>query len=264
MAAKHYAGHGINAQIEAYDHVHPVISNVVVSDVSAAGYTVSCTVTDDWGISKVAFPTWTLLNDQDDLAANFMNTQLGTKNGNTYTFQVKASDHNNEGGRYVTHIYAFDKGGNRVQYRLETVEVKDQKITLKSSAAYVRDENLLKSVTPGTTVQSLLSQFENEGLKVLDKNGNVLSGTAVVGTGMTVNLYSGESLTDSVVIIILGDLDGNGIVNTTDYARIGAVCYGRMVLSDMEEIAADIDRNGIIDMTDYTGLKAYFLRRGEI
>ena len=41
MAAKHYAGHGINAQIEAYDHQHPVISEVNVSDVSDTGYTVS-------------------------------------------------------------------------------------------------------------------------------------------------------------------------------------------------------------------------------
>ena len=44
MCARHYAGHGINAQVEAYDHEHPVISNVAISNVSADGYTVSCTV----------------------------------------------------------------------------------------------------------------------------------------------------------------------------------------------------------------------------
>lgn len=64
MCARHYAGHGINAEIEAYDHVHPVISDVQISDLSAAGYTVSCKVTDDWGISKVVFPTWTVLNNR--------------------------------------------------------------------------------------------------------------------------------------------------------------------------------------------------------
>lgn len=56
MCARHYAGHGINAQIEAYDHVHPTISNVVVSDISAEGYTVSCKVTDDWASARWRSP----------------------------------------------------------------------------------------------------------------------------------------------------------------------------------------------------------------
>lgn len=264
MCARHYAGHGINAQIEAYDNKYPVISNVTVSNISAEGYTVSCTVTDDWGISKVAFPTWTLLNNQDDLPENFLNTQLGTKNGSTYTFQVKASDHNNEGGQYVTHIYAYDKGGNRTQYRLETVEVKDQKITVKSSAAYVRDENLIRNVTPETTVQTLLSQFENKDLKVLDKDGNALGAAALAGTGMTVNLYSGESLIDSVTIVVMGDLDGNGVVDTTDYMRLRLTCLAKYVLDDAAKNAADMDGNGAVNATDYTKIKDYFLRNGDI
>ena len=259
MCARHYAGHGINAQIEAYDHVHPVISDVTVSDVTAAGYTVTCTVTDDWGISKVSFPTWTLLNDQDDLAANFLNTQLGTKNGNTYTFRVNASDHNNEGGLYVTHIYAFDKGGNRTQYRLDTVDVKDQKITLNADAVYAREENLLQSVKPVTTVQTLLSQFVNQDLKVLDSDGNTLSETDVVGTGMTVNLYSGESLADSVTIVILGDLDGNGEVDTNDYMRLRMASLGKIQLNDIQQAAANLDKNDSIDTTDNLRLKAHFL-----
>ena len=90
------------------------------SNVSAAGYTVTCKVTDDWGVSKVAFPTWTVANDQDDLAADFLNTQKGTKNGNTYTFRVNASAHNNETGAYVTHIYATDCAGNRVSLPLRS------------------------------------------------------------------------------------------------------------------------------------------------
>ena len=76
----------------------PVISEAVISNITSQGYTVTCKVTDNWGVSKVAFPTWTLLNDQDDLADDFMNTQKGTQNGNTYTFRVNASDHNHEGG----------------------------------------------------------------------------------------------------------------------------------------------------------------------
>lgn len=264
MCAKHYAGHGINAQIEAYDHENPVISDVQISDLSAEGYTVTCKVTDNWGISKVVFPTWTLLNDQDDLAENFMNTQLGTKSGDTYTFRVNASDHNNEIGEYVTHIYAFDKGGNRVQLVLNTVTVEEQKITLVSGSAYEREDNLVKNVKPSTTVQSLLSHFENESLEVLDMSGNKITGTAVVGTGTTINLYAGSELVDSVTVVILGDLDGNGIVDTTDYARARATVYGKYTLNDAQRSAADVDGSGTINATDCTRIKGYFLRSAEI
>jgi hypothetical protein len=263
MCAKHYAGHGINAQIEAYDNKHPVISDATITNVTADGYTVTCKVTDNWGISKVAFPTWTLQNDQDDLADDFMNTQTGTKNGDTYTFTVKASDHNNEGGQYVTHIYAIDNGGNRTQLVLNTVDVKDpaaEKITLITSASYSIDSTLLKGVKSSTSVQSLLGQFENDGLKVLDKDGNSITGSAIVGTGSTINLYNGNELVDSVTVIVLGDVDGNGIVDGTDYMRIKAVFLKTFTLNDAESCAADVDKNGVIDSTDYMQIKAYFLK----
>jgi hypothetical protein len=105
------------------DNQKPVISNVSVSDVSSKGYTVTCKVTDDWGIHSVSFPSWTLNNGQDDLPEQFMTTQLGTKNGDTYTFRVNTSTHNNETGAYLTHIYATDCAGNQVSVSTGTIQV---------------------------------------------------------------------------------------------------------------------------------------------
>ena len=104
----------------------------------------------------------------------------------------------------------------------------------------------------------------NQDLKVLDSDGNALSETDVVGTGMTVNLYSGESLADSVTIVILGDLDGNGRVDTTDYVRLRLVTLSAYQLSDIQKIAADLDENGTINTTDYMRIKAYCLHEGSI
>ena len=259
MAARHYAGHGVNAQTVAYDTEHPVVTDAVISDISAEGYTVTCKVTDNWGISKVVFPTWTVANDQDDLAENFMNTQKGTKDGDTYTFRVNASDHNNEGGAYITHIYAIDKGGNQVQVVLDVVTVEDVKIKLISASTYTLEESMLRAVMPGTSVEALLNQLANENLQVLDQSGNALSGAAVVGTGATINLYSGDALADSVTVVISGDTDGNALVDSTDYLRVKAAFLNDFLLTDAEGVAADVDGNGVIDSTDYMRIKAYFL-----
>ncbi len=88
------------------DTTAPTISNVKVSNVTSTGYTVTCNVSDNVGVTRVAFPTWTAYADQDDLK-----WKDGTINGNTATFNVKTSDHNNETGIYYTHIYAYDAAG---------------------------------------------------------------------------------------------------------------------------------------------------------
>ncbi len=90
------------------DFSAPTISNVVVSDVSSTGYTVSCTVTDNVGVTKVEFPTWTEANGQDDLVWH-----QGTINGNIASCRINISDHNGEQDvNYITHIYARDFSGN--------------------------------------------------------------------------------------------------------------------------------------------------------
>jgi hypothetical protein len=259
MCAKHYAGHGINAQIEAYDHEYPVISNAVISNVTADGYTVTCTVTDNWGLHRVAFPTWTLLNDQDDLAADFINTQTGTKDGNTYTFNVKTSDHNNETGAYVTHIYARDKGGNTVSLALSVVDVKNPEITVHSASAYSVDNDFVLVAAVQTSVNTLLAQFENEDLEVLDSNGYAISGASIVGTGARINLYQNGEVVDTATVVVLGDLDGNGVVDTTDYLRAKSAVYGNFTLSDAQTKAADVDGSDSLDSQDFQNIKSYFL-----
>lgn len=92
------------------DKTGPAISNARITNVDSTGYTVTCTVTDASGVNCVQFPTWTEKNDQDDLLSGWEVSPKasGTRDGNTYTFRVKTSDHNNESGTYYTHIYAYD------------------------------------------------------------------------------------------------------------------------------------------------------------
>lgn len=96
----------------ARDTTPPVISEAYISDLSENGYTVNCMVNDDSTIDRVQFPTWTLKedangNNQDDIVWG-----NGANNGNLYSYRVNISDHGNEAGDYLTHIYAYDALGN--------------------------------------------------------------------------------------------------------------------------------------------------------
>ncbi len=104
-----YRGWGIHPgiTIQGSDDTSPIISEPFISKVDASGYTVNCTVKDDSGIESVKFPTWTTENGQDDIIWG-----IGTGNGNSFSYRVNISEHNNEKGEYLTHIYAYDRNGN--------------------------------------------------------------------------------------------------------------------------------------------------------
>lgn len=91
------------------DATAPTISDIRITDLSREGYTVTCTVSDNVGVTSVRFPTWTVNNDQDDIIWG-----EGQINGSTASYRVNVSDHNNEVNCvYITHIYVYDAAGNQ-------------------------------------------------------------------------------------------------------------------------------------------------------
>ena len=163
------------------DSVKPTISNVKISDVTNEGYTVSCTVTDNVGVTKVCFPTWTDANGQDDLPSSWPSVSAPGAN-NTYTFRVKVSDHNNEGGLYHTHIYAYDAAGN---YAMQTtnatvvLEVPLTGFTLSTSSLNIGKQEIVElgvaSYSPSNTTSTKKATWssENTGIATVDRNGRV-------------------------------------------------------------------------------------------
>lgn len=107
------AGNSAFASIGAYpENEPPVISNVDITDLSASGFTVNCDVTDNTGISRVQFATWTENGGQDDLIWH-----QGMVTENKASCRINVSDHNNETDCvYIVHIYADDISGNSGGY----------------------------------------------------------------------------------------------------------------------------------------------------
>ena len=100
----------------------PVITDAKITNVSKNGYTVTCKVTDDGSLDRVQMPTWSENGGQDDLI-----WYTATKSGDTYTINVKTSDHKNDTGKYNTHIYAYDNEGKYAVVTLEA-EIPENKV----------------------------------------------------------------------------------------------------------------------------------------
>ena len=118
------------------DTTKPTISNVVISNISSAGYTVTCDVSDNAGVKEVSFPTWSDPNGQDDIVWH-----KGTIKSGKATCRIKTSDHQRQAGcKYITHIYAHDYFDNTKSVAAGGVDVpspiSNVKVTNISGAGY--------------------------------------------------------------------------------------------------------------------------------
>ena len=100
--------------------------------------------------------------------------------------------------------------------------------------------------------------FDPLKLKVTDMNGDeILNYDGFIGTGMSIQLWDGGVLIDSVTVVISGDIDGNGFIDTTDLSRLTSFIRESLVLEGAFYLAADVDGNGFIDTTDLSWLTSH-------
>ena len=194
------------------DKTGPTITNAKVTNVDSTGYTVTCTVTDASGVNRVQFPTWTKKNDQDDLLSDWeVNPKAsGTRNGNTFTFRVKTSDHNNESGVYYTHIYAYDNSyrGNKAGAVTLSATVPPPTVAVssvslnKTSLSFTgtgSSQNLTATVSPSNATNKTLTWSSSNTSVATVSNGVVKAvgfGTATI----TAKSNNGKTASCSVTV----------------------------------------------------------------
>ncbi|MBQ3196431.1 MAG: GBS Bsp-like repeat-containing protein [Clostridia bacterium] len=118
------------------DPIKPTLSNVQITNVTTSGYRVSCTVSDNAGIDRVEFPTWTAGGGQDDLVWH-----RGTVSGNTAYYDVKISEHGNSQDVYATHIYAYDISGNQTSASSAGANLSSDSTAPKLSGCTIQNVN---------------------------------------------------------------------------------------------------------------------------
>ncbi|MPN40084.1 hypothetical protein SDC9_187619 [bioreactor metagenome] len=117
-------------------------------------------------------------------------------------------------------------------------------------------DGMLKGVTDGTTVATLKANLDNESdlVKVYDSSGHEVT-AGVVGTGMTVEYRISGALKDSLKILVLGDINGDGRINVGDYTLLRLNIMEIKDLSGLYAAAGDVNRDGELNVSDYTLIK---------
>ncbi len=147
----------------------------------------------------------------------------------------------------------FATGAVGVNATLEKHEAIIPRLTLAAGAVMSidREAGLLLGVRAGDSVQNVLEGFSNTDI--------IFDGSAA-GTGSRVYITdgSGEEV-DSLTIVVLGDLNGDGEISSVDYLMIKRAFLGTVELSEPQHRAGLISGGSSISSMDYLKIKRHFL-----
>ncbi len=240
--------------------------------------------TQKWTFTRLPSGCYTIVSKSENLAIDVAHTRLaeGTpvdmydltnlnaqrfflikKDGSYYlkpTYTVNTLHYNSADNQFYTYATADDSAKLAAQkFEIIIESEAESELVLKDSSALSKDGTDLTKVAIGQTASTILSNFENNEAVIKNANGGSVASTANVGTGYTVDLVINGEKVDSVTIVILGEVTGDGLLNATDYLKIKSSLNGGDALTGAYKKAADVDGNADLNGTDYMRVKAHFL-----
>lgn len=123
-----------------------------------------------------------------------------------------------------------------------------------SSDNYTTADGFVTVTDEQLTVAKLTSKFEAGDRITVLKDGKILPKDSPIGTGMTIQLHYNASVQDEAIIIISGDLSGDGKCSVSDFVALSDYFVGRNELSEAELAAADVNLDGKLDLADSVAL----------
>ncbi len=128
---------------------------------------------------------------------------------------------------------------------------------LKDDSIHILDESYVTLVGRGHSVSTLTLQFQCT-VSVYDMGNNKLADGAIPGTGCTVKrLNSTGDVVDSATVVIIGDVDGNGVVTAADFMTIASAQTGTTAaFTGAFSMAADANNDGAFSAADYLAVAA--------
>ena len=139
------------------------------------------------------------------------------------------------------------------------VPQKPKILELESGSSYVIDGDYLRGVVEETVLSALLYSFKNsDRIKVFDASGKeVTSSDTDIGTGYTVSLMDGSTKVHTVTVVVIGDVNGNGRVDSNDYQRIRRYVFGNYAIEGAYFEAACVSGGSDVRPVDYQRVRRH-------
>ena len=138
----------------------------------------------------------------------------------------------------------------------EWYETSDGKTFIKSEHAQKsKTRAILANVSVRTSIADFLANFDasqRDNIRIYDCNNNLIKhdSTDFIGTGARIELRNSVgTLLDTVYVSVLGDIDGNGIIEAADVVMINKALRNNKLKNEFY-FAADVNGDGEVTSAD--------------
>ena len=127
-----------------------------------------------------------------------------------------------------------------------------------TEANYKYENGNISAIAPGTSVETIKNSLTSTGgvVTITDASGKTKE-TGNIGTGDKVNITSG--ITESLIVLIYGDTNGDGTIDKLDASSVLRQYYGYDKYEGIYSKALDVNKDGTIDKLDASSiLRSYY------
>ncbi len=124
--------------------------------------------------------------------------------------------------------------------------------------SYYFESAMSAPVKAGTTVAAQLASYGASNTLRISFAGNTLGENELVGTGAVAeSLDASGNVVSSTVIVVKGDIGGDGSITASDYTSVLSYLTGASGLNTAQLSAADVSDDGQQSSSDYIAIMAY-------
>lgn len=159
-----------------------------------------------------------------------------------------------------------ESSGEEAKFEITVTPNSELQITLAKNSILDFDEQryLRRIPDKANTVNELKDEFVNDELHYYDVNGNELSYDDKIGTGAVIKLLDGDKVLDEVTVIMTGDYNGDGNINSRDVSMLMQHTVDLREINQYQAIALDVNGDGKVNNRDSAILSAYLVGKADI
>lgn len=142
----------------------------------------------------------------------------------------------------------------------------DTSICLLSNSVYRIEDGYLRNIPiEKNSVSEIKKQINAQNLKFKDNTNIELTDDEMAGTGTRIQLLNEEGgMIDEVVIVIVGDYSGDGIINGKDISGLTRSLLGKETATDEQLRAMDLNGDGYVNNRDAAMLGRYLVGKEKL
>lgn len=159
-----------------------------------------------------------------------------------------------------------ESSGEEAKFAITVTPNSEMQITLAKNSilGFDSDRNVREIPDGKNTVAELRDEFMNDELHFYGVNGNELLDADRVGTGAVIKLLDGDKVLDEVTVIMTGDFNGDGSINSRDVSMLMQHTVDLREINQYQEIALDVNGDGKVNNRDSAILSAYLVGKADM